>query len=49
VSIMNTQLGEIKAGQGKINSIVLTSGLCCVAVKMYTVKRRKTTGVQTGC
>ena len=30
ISIMNTQLGEIKAGKGKIISIVLTSGLCCV-------------------
>ena len=29
MSIMNTQLGEIKAGNGKI-STVLTSGLCCV-------------------
>ena len=30
MSIMNTQLGEIKAGNGKIISTVLTSGLCCV-------------------
>ena len=30
ISIMNAWLGEIKAGNGKIISIVVISGLCCV-------------------
>lgn len=48
MSKMNAWLGEImKAGNGKIIGIVLTSGLRCL--KMYTVKLCKTTGVQTGC
>ena len=49
VSLLSRTVDEADCTHGKVNKIssVLSSRLCCL--KMYTVKRRKTTGVQSGC
>ena len=49
VSLLSRTVDEAECTHGKVKKIssVLSSCLCCL--KMYTVKRRKTTGVQSGC
>ena len=49
VSLLSRTVDEAECTRGKVYKIssVLSSRLCCL--KMYTVKRRKTTGVQSGC
>ena len=49
VSLLSWTVDKTECTHGKVNKIssVFSSRLCCL--KMYTVKRRKTTGVQSGC